>query len=216
MFGFGKKNKIFISPINGEISIKKRYGRDAVLTGKITQSGGELIPMWKSMVSCVDHVSSVLVLGVGGGTVIKMIHDTFPKARLSGVEIDPVMLEIAKKHFDLKSVPVKLYTRDAVEWIRNHKEKYDLIVVDLFFHELNPPATRDERFFINLKKNMSPGGTIFYNAHFQKDNINEHDRFLSQLYKVFSSVDEVYAFPLNRLLALRLGEKGSSMIKKIK
>ena len=45
----------------------------------------------------------ILVLGVGGGCLLSHIHKYLPNAYLTGVEISEVVINLAEKHFDLKT-----------------------------------------------------------------------------------------------------------------
>lgn len=202
-----KKTPVFHSHVSGEITIKKRYGRLAVVTGDITQSGGEIYPMWKKVVEEVSKerkdIKKCLVLGVGGGTVIELLMKRYPTMSLTGIEIDPVMLEIATKYFVLKERrDVHLLQEDAVSYITRLKadHMYDLIVVDLYIGKLNPDATRQEEFLLQIKRLLAPESIVLYNAHFQDE--EEHQRLLELFHKHFTHFREVYSYPLNRVIEL--------------
>ena len=49
-----------------------------------------------------DDIKKILVLGLGAGSIVKVINKYFPKSKITAVEIDPMMVEIGKKHFDLE------------------------------------------------------------------------------------------------------------------
>ena len=148
---------------------------------------------------------SALLLGVAGGMILRLFHEYFPKARLFGVEIDPVMITIAKEYFDLKNdLSVHLYEEDAIKWVKKEKKKYDLIVIDLYIKQLNAPGTRDIVFLKGLKKITSEKGVILYNSHFQKDKPKEYEEIVKNCKNIFSEVEEVYSYPLNRVLRLTI------------
>ncbi|MFZ2202515.1 MAG: methyltransferase domain-containing protein, partial [Microgenomates group bacterium] len=87
------------------------------------------------------HPESILLLGLGGGSVIKYLRRRYPRARLTAVEIDPVMIEIARKHFQIDSVKnLKIVNQDAVAFIKKAKEHYSLILVDCYQGHQTPPG----------------------------------------------------------------------------
>lgn len=204
---FYKKKPHFKSAINGEITLGNRYGQPAVLTGNITQSGGELVRMWDSLLEKEKQnsraVTSAILLGVAGGMILRLINKYYPKAVLTGVEIDPVMIQIAKSHFDLRQeLPVTIIEDDAIEYVGKEKKVFDLIAVDLYIKELNAPGTRDIKFMVGLRKILSKKGVLLYNVHYQKENPEDYTEFVRLCNKLFSSVEEVYSYPLNRILKI--------------
>jgi spermidine synthase len=75
----------------------------------------------------------VLVLGVGGGAVLRRISDLFGEPHIVGVELDPVHLTLARRYFGLDRVNVELVTANAGDWLKSYKgAPFDLIVDDLF------------------------------------------------------------------------------------
>ncbi|KRD10555.1 spermidine synthase [Flavobacterium sp. Root901] len=93
----------------------------------------------------MDHI---LVLGVAGGSVIKTLVDEIEyKGKITGVEIDPDMIEIANQYFNLNKIKqLKIVTDDAFEFVLKTKDKYDLIIIDIF-EDTNMPNFLFEKFF---------------------------------------------------------------------
>ena len=83
-----------------------------------------------------DKLQRVLVLGVGGGTVLKQIQKYISPQCITGIELNPVHLTVAKKYFGLKHKSFELVEADAIDWLTTYKgEKFDLIIDDLFGHQ---------------------------------------------------------------------------------
>ncbi|MBI3955395.1 methyltransferase domain-containing protein, partial [Candidatus Gottesmanbacteria bacterium] len=141
-----KKDPVFHSQVNGKITIGNSYRKTTLFVNNIPQSGGEYIFMWKKVLKSLDRSlfqpKHCLVLGVGGGTVIKELINNCPLINIKGVEIDPVMLKIGRKHFGLETHKnIELVAQDAVDFIaKEHGNKYDLIIVDLYLGLFNPPS----------------------------------------------------------------------------
>ena len=94
--------------------------------------GGHLWELF--LLTCIGAVPSpqyVCVLGVGGGSVIKLIQYFFPQAKIDGVDFDAVHLQVAKEFFNIQNC--RLYHDDAYRWLHHHSHKrYDLIIDDVF------------------------------------------------------------------------------------
>jgi predicted membrane-bound spermidine synthase len=93
----------------------------------------------------MDHI---LVLGVAGGSVIKTLVDEIEyKGKITGVEIDAEMIQIANQYFNLNEIQqLKIVIDDAFEFVLKTKDKYDLIIIDIF-EDTNMPNFLFEKFF---------------------------------------------------------------------
>ncbi|ALC40309.1 CG2614 [Drosophila busckii] len=49
-----------------------------------------------------NELKDVLVIGLGGGGLCSFLHAAMPQVRVTAVEIDPIMLEVAEQYFELK------------------------------------------------------------------------------------------------------------------
>ena len=120
-----------------------------------------------------EKLQRVLVLGVGGGAVINLIHRFFPDAEIDAVELDKTHISIAKKYFHVNSAKCKLIHADALDWIKTCSVKsYDLIVDDVF-HEANQVPFRSiqmsaDRIKMLLNK-INARGTVVINFADQKE-----------------------------------------------
>ena len=108
-----------------------------------------------------------LVLGVGGGTVLRQLRQWYPAAELTGVELNPTHLYIARRFFDLDDPAVTLIEADAIAWLQSYAgPPFDLIVDDLFFEEDGEPcrAVSADRHWLNtLAAVLSPHGMLTMN-----------------------------------------------------
>lgn len=113
------------------------------------------------------EVRRILVLGVGGGAVIRQLQHFIGPAEILGVELNPLHLRIAKRFFGVKGKDVRLHEADAVQWLRAYQgPPFDMIVDDLFGGEDGEPVRAVEangRWFDCLLRHLSPGGVLVMN-----------------------------------------------------
>lgn len=198
------------SKINGEIKVTEFMGKTTLYCGEVTQSGGFTVKMWEEALKRVqsrsnrDRVQSCLVLGLGGGTVIRMLEKSFSKIRITAVDIDPVMVRIAQKHFFTGTSPhTSVVVADALDYVsREYKNKFDLIIVDLYLGKLNPAKSHGRDFLANIKKLLEERGLVLFNANYQSGKMKEYDSFLARCRELFDRVEEIDSYLLNRLLIL--------------
>lgn len=115
----------------------------------------------------VGQVQRVLVLGVGGGAVIKQLEYFLAPRSIVGVELSAVHLQVAKKYFSVKGPAIKLYQADAIEWLGAYDgPKFDLIIDDLFGESEGEPCravTADESWCRLLRKHVAANGSVVMN-----------------------------------------------------
>ncbi|GGF21596.1 spermidine synthase [Flavobacterium limi] len=96
----------------------------------------------------IQKMNHILVLGVAGGSVIKTLIDEIEfKGKITGVEIDADMIQIANEYFNLSQIKqLEIVIDDAFEFVLKTKSQYDLIIIDVF-EDTNMPNFLFERFF---------------------------------------------------------------------
>jgi spermidine synthase len=206
LFGRNLAGK-YASETHGEIVVKQAWGRKTLVAGGVNQSGGEYERMWKRVVErfADRDFKSGLVLGVGGGTVMTYLQEFFPRLRIVGVEIDPVMVTVARNHFGLEwGRRVQIEVTDAFAWVRQNlgRKQYEMVVVDLFVGRLNSPGVEKPVFLKQLKELLKPGGVVVFNRHFRRDRIDEWENFEQACLGVFDKTEVLFEYPFNRVVVL--------------
>lgn len=129
----------------------------------------------------INTFENILILGVAGGSVIETIkNDIKFKGKITGIEIDATAIEIANKYFGLNNYKnVEIIIEDAFEFVLKTKEKYDLIVIDIF-QDTKMPNFLFEDFFINrINFLLNVNGFILFNTMV----LDYQDRRRNALYK---------------------------------
>ena len=114
----------------------------------------------------IRKFDSVLILGVAGGSVIKTLANEVKfKGKITGIEIDPEVLVIANTYFKLKEIKnLDVIQDDAFEFVLKTKQKYDLIIIDIF-QDTTMPNFLFEDFFINrVNFLLNINGFILFNT----------------------------------------------------
>lgn len=74
---------------------------------------------------------SVAVIGLGGGGLCMFLRKVFPLAKITGVEIDPVIYKLAKEYFGLKpDDKLDIIIQDGLQFIAE-KRSFDVIMFDI-------------------------------------------------------------------------------------
>lgn len=201
---FTKILEIKRSKFNGELKVIKSLGAGTFIQSDgVTQSGGIVESIWKSTLWHIAYSINpkhCLILGLGGGTTAKLIKKFWPDAKITGVEIDPDMIDLGKKYLNLDKFDVDIKVTDAAKPIR---QKFDLVIVDLYQGNSLPTKFTTEQFsrlvygYVNNK-----GGVAVFNRLFSEDKKSEALNFSEILRKVFKKV-EVFYPPANLMFVCR-------------
>jgi len=190
------------SPYNRHIRVNEEWGKMKLLVDGSSQSGAYIKKLWKKAlkrfaVNTHLPVRNTLVLGVGGGTVISLLHDLFPHMTQTCVDRDNVIIDIAKKYFSIGQIPnITLIEVDAQKYVQRlvkEKKMYDCIVVDLFSGPHVPEFVSDERFLRLLKIILTENGCILINYLREREYKKKSDELDRSLQSVFSEVKD---FPI--------------------
>lgn len=134
----------------------------------------------------IKKMNNILVLGVAGGSVIKTLTNEIQfKGKITGVEIDPDVIAIANSYFQLNQIPnLTLLNMDAFEFVLQAKEKYDLIIVDIF-QDTKMPSFLFENFFTEkLCSLLQEKGHILFNTMIlNKKDSDRNKKYYSEFYQ---------------------------------
>ncbi len=183
----------FHSEFNGEIQLIKFLNNLRLEVGGLTQSGDVMVWIWsqaiKNLLPKNYLPENILLLGLGGGSALFWLRRHFPKAHLTVVEIDPVMVSIAKKYFRVDQIKdLTIINQDAVEFIQRTKQKFSLILVDCYQGFTTPTGFDDIKV---LKKMKQVGENILINRLYWDQHKIITDEFVEKISRHFQ-IKSVY------------------------
>lgn len=118
----------------------------------------------------------ILSVGLGGGTMPRVIESYFKKADITTVEIDSKMFEAAEEFMQFKtSAANRVVIQDARYFIRKQgyaKVQYDVVLLDAFNGEYIPEHLTTREFLEEVKKILKPNGLLLSNTFSFRDFYN--------------------------------------------
>jgi spermidine synthase len=161
-----------------------------------------------------EKVRRVLVLGVGGGAVIRLINHFLQPDTVIGVELNSTHLYVARRFFGIETHQAKLVRADAVKWIEDYQGPgFDMIVEDLFGEELGQPKRAvfaDRRWFKRLGAHLSASGVLVMNFASLED-LNSCAYFRSRdIHNSFCSAFRLHKPQYDNYIAAFLTESSTS------
>jgi spermidine synthase len=115
------------------------------------------------------NVGRVLMIGLGGGSTQRAFQHYHPTVRVDTVELDPVVVQVAKKWFNVKeSETHAIHTQDGRMFLRRNIRKYDAILMDAYQtgrYGTEPPFHLvTQEFFATAATNLTDDGILAYNV----------------------------------------------------
>ena len=182
------------SKYNGHLKVLRSLGFGTYIQAEgLTQSGGIVETIWKSTLKQVyklmkQPIHSCLILGLGGGTAAKLIRRNWPDAKITGVDIDPVMIELGKKYLGLDQAVVEIKIQDAYDF----DGKFDLIIVDLYNGDNFPGKFETDKYMEFVRRRLANNGVAIFNRLYYGEKRPLAVKFGNKLQKIFSKVEWFY------------------------
>jgi spermidine synthase len=109
----------------------------------------------------------VLLLGLGGASAARCVRALAPRARIVGVEIDPAVVRLARRWFDLDALGIEVVIGDAAAYLARARGRYDAVLEDVFTgagRRLRKPPGFPEPALDHVRRLLAPGGVAACNT----------------------------------------------------
>lgn len=193
---------------NGALEVRWEAGRLVLNSTHSNQSFGSLHRVWAETLATMLREQgpprSVLLLGLGGGSVPWILRKELGcAAPITAVEIDPVVLGLARTHFGLDQyADLSIVEGDATVLLHALRERFDWVLVDLF-DDLDLARGTDTLGFAHALRDRCEGTLCFNTVGYDADSQRRCDRVKDNLGKVFNAVDERRLEDVNRVFIAR-------------
>ncbi|MEK7361281.1 MAG: fused MFS/spermidine synthase, partial [Pseudomonadota bacterium] len=126
----------------------------------------------------------VLMIGLGGGSMARYIHQRMPGTRTTVIEINAKVLAAARSlfHFPADDARLKVEIADGADYIRDHAESADVLLVDGFDDGKQPATLCTQAFYDAAYAALRPGGVMAVNFMAEEKKL---DVFLQRIEKSF-------------------------------
>ena len=109
---------------------------------------------------------SILMLGLAGGTAMRILRHLLPDCRLVAVDIDSEIVALAELNMELDESRIEIHFGDAYRWIAKCREKFDVVIDDVYMagaDDVFRPGKSDLAQVSKLKRLLAPGGLLLTN-----------------------------------------------------
>ena len=111
---------------------------------------------------------TILVIGLGGGTMPSALQKILPQAKIDSVEIDPSVVKVAQRFFGFSPAPKSaVFVEDGRVFVKRALKQgatYDLIILDAFDHLYVPEHMLTREYLLEVKSLLAKNGVMAANT----------------------------------------------------
>jgi spermidine synthase len=130
------------------------------------------------------QITDVLCIGLGVGVV--PMEFAREGARVDVVEINPAVVPIGARYFDLKPEMLNLTIGDGRFFLNQCRKRYDAVILDAFLGDSSPSHLMTREAFAAIRRVLRPGGVLVINSFGNFD--PDKDFFTASLDKTLKAV----------------------------
>ena len=136
---------------------------------------------------------NILILGMGGGTTVRGYREFYPGARLTAVEIDPLVVRVAHEYMGVHDGPdLEVHVADARPFLAGGTETFDVVEIDVFSGGPYAPFyCLTSEFFEAVRRRLSPTGVVALNVFAPGGDGELSEAVASTMSAIFASVFEL-------------------------
>jgi spermidine synthase len=110
------------------------------------------------------EAENVLFVGLGGGSAPKRTWRDFPEVEIQVVELDPEVVDVARRWFALPQDPrLAVEVEDGRRYLQRNERRWDVIVLDAYFADSLPFHLTTQEFLALVRSRLAPGGIVVAN-----------------------------------------------------
>lgn len=188
---------------SGEPPLRSAGGRDRVTLG---EDDGSLALLVDGVVQsiAVDKVRpgsgywtamlpdakprNVLILGLGAGTIARLLVERFGPLPIVGVEREPRVVELGRSHFGLDMPNLEIVVADAFQFVGEASISFDLICVDLYDGIVLARGVTAKPFLRRVKDLLTPTGAAHFNLVLSR-RLPRQLRRLGEIFRIVSTAE---------------------------
>lgn len=107
----------------------------------------------------------IVMVGLGGGSLLKFCHRHFPRARITVLELRADVIAL-REQFQVPPDDARLRVlhADAAAWLAATRDAADVLIVDGFDQDGLPPALANRQFYHDCRRLLRDGGVLVANV----------------------------------------------------
>ena len=148
-------------------------------------------PFFNSAPYAPDQVKRIAIVGLAAGTTARQAALVFDNVTMDGYEIDPKIVEVGQKYFDMTEPNLNIFVQDGRWGLSQSPYQYDIISVDAYRPPYIPYHMTTQEFFQIAKDHLTEQGVLVINVGRGPSDRRLIDALGSTILSVFPSIHVV-------------------------
>jgi spermidine synthase len=110
-----------------------------------------------------DPPRNALILGLGGGTLARLLHTRWGPVPIVGIDDDAAIVETAARVGWLPRTDLDVVMADAFDYVQTCGQRFDFVAVDLFRGERLAARAFGKPFLRRVRALLEPRGRVAVN-----------------------------------------------------
>ncbi len=108
----------------------------------------------------------VLVIGLAAGTVPSLFTTVYGEVPLTGIELDPAIIEIGRRYFDMVQPNLTSVAADGRRWlaVQENRQRWGIIAIDAYRPPYIPFHLATVEFFTEVRNHLAGDGVLAVNV----------------------------------------------------
>jgi len=124
---------------------------------------------WDDIADAVPKTAKeILMIGVGGGTIARLLRERNYQGKIIGIEYDPIIIQIGKRWFETDTFLDTIVLDDGIEWIKNCPVTFDCIILDAY--ENGGKTSIHNEIYTEALNKLSKDGVLITNQYEKGEN----------------------------------------------
>ncbi len=128
------------------------------------------------------------IIGLAAGTIAHQFTKVYGPVPIDGVEIDPAIVNVGRKYFDMNEANLHVYVQDGRTFLDTTSARYDLVAIDAFQQPYIPFQLTTREFFTTIRSHLSSTGVVVLNTAHTTHDYRLVQAFINTMSQVFPSV----------------------------
>ena len=109
---------------------------------------------------------SLLLLGLGGATVVRQLLHLLPELKITAIDLNPLALSVSKRNLGPLADSITMIHADAYSWLAQCSDQFDVVIDDIYAcgpEDVFRPRPMDPSLAEFLKSRTAERGVVVAN-----------------------------------------------------
>jgi spermidine synthase len=124
-----------------------------------------LAPLLSGIEVLRETCQHLLILGLGAGSLYHHFRGELPQCKITVVEINPAVIDIATRFFGVATTDPRLeiVCEDAKNFLANTRAHFDVIISDIYSTDQVPPLLKTQEYYQHGYQRLNHNGVLALN-----------------------------------------------------